>query len=118
MFKLFRAGSFNGTFASNSLPTLNAGLGWSTAALGGGILNVIQATPTNLVWSVSGTNLNFSWPQDHTGWRLLMQTNNLAHGVSSNTNDWGTVANSSQTNRIALPINPSQPAEFYRLVYP
>ena len=117
-FKLFRAGSFNGTFASNSLPTLNAGLGWNTAALSGGILNVIQATPTNLVWSVSGTNLTLSWPADHTGWRLLMQTNRLASGISSNTNDWGTVANSSQTNQIALPINPSQPAEFYRLVFP
>jgi autotransporter-associated beta strand protein len=117
-FKLFRAGSFNGAFASNSLPTLNAGLGWNTAALSGGILNVIQATPTNLVWSVSGTNLTLSWPADHTGWRLLMQTNQLASGISSNTNDWGTVANSSQTNRLALPINPAQPVEFYRLVYP
>jgi autotransporter-associated beta strand protein len=117
-FKLFRAGSFNGTFASNSLPTLNAGLGWSTAALGGGILNVIQATPTNLVWSVSGTNLTLSWPADHTGWRLLMQTNHLVNGISSNTNDWGTVANSQQTNQIALPVNPTSSSEFYRLVYP
>jgi len=117
-FKLFRAGSFNGAFASNSLPSLPAGFGWNTAALGGGIIKVIPATPTNLVWSVSGTNLNFSWPQSYTGWRLLMQTNHLANGISSNTNDWATVANSSQTNQIAWPIYPSQPAEFYRLIFP
>jgi hypothetical protein len=71
----------------------------------------------NLLWSMSGTTLTLSWSSDHTGWRLLMQTNRLASGISSNTNDWGTVANSSQTNQIALPINPSQPAEFYRLVF-
>jgi hypothetical protein len=67
---------------------------------------------------VSGTNLTLSWPFDHTGWRLLMQTNNLTKGISMNTNDWSMVANSSQTNQIVLPVNPSLPTEFYRLVYP
>jgi len=117
-FVLFQAGSFNGSFASNSLPPLGAGLGWNTAALGSGVLNVIQATPTNLVWSVSGTNLTLSWPSDRIGWRLLVQTNNLAGGLSLNTNDWATVATSPQTNQMILPLNPSWPQEFYRLVYP
>jgi len=49
---------------------------------------------------------------------LLMQTNNLTKGISMNTNDWSMVANSSQTNQIVLPVNPSLPTEFYRLVYP
>jgi hypothetical protein len=47
-----------------------------------------------------------------------MQTNNLAKDISLNTNDWGMVANSQQTNQIVLPVNPSLPTEFYRLVYP
>jgi autotransporter-associated beta strand protein len=117
-FALFQAGSFNGTFASTSLPVLVAGLSWNTASLSCGILSVVQTAPTNLAWAVSGTNLSLSWPGDHLGWRLLVQTNNLAGGVSQNTNDWKTVYNSQQTNRIVLPVAPALTAEFYRLVYP
>lgn len=78
----------------------------------------VNTTPTNIVAKVSGTNLTLSWPADHIGWRLLTQTNNLARGISRNTNDWGTVANSASTNLVTIPINPTKPAEFYRLVYP
>ena len=117
-FKLFQAGTINGSFGSNSLPALNAGLAWNTANLSNGILSVVQTTLPNLTWSVTGTNLNFFWPQGYTGWLLLMQTNNLANGISSNPSDWGTVANSQPTNQVVLPINPVLPTEFYRLVYP
>jgi chitinase len=78
----------------------------------------VNTTPTNIVAKVSGTNLTQSWPADHIGWRLLTQTNNLAYGISRNTNDWGTVAISASTNLVTIPINPTKPAEFYRLVYP
>jgi autotransporter-associated beta strand protein len=121
MFKIFSAGSFSGTFAVTNLPPLGSSLAWSNRLSIDGTLaaiSIVSTTPTNLIWRLSGTNLTLSWPSDHTGWRLLMQTNNLANGVSSNTNDWGMVANSSQTNQIALPVNPSLPTEFYRLVYP
>jgi hypothetical protein len=69
-------------------------------------------------FSLSGNDLQFNWPSDHTGWRLLMQTNNLASGVSLNTNDWTAVGNSQGTNQVILQINAAMPAEFYRLVYP
>ena len=79
----------------------------------------VNTTPTNIVASVSGgTNLNLSWPTDHIGWRLLMQTNNLATGISANTNDWGAVAGSASTNQISIAIDPTKPTEFYRLIYP
>ena len=120
-FKIFSAGSFSGAFAVTNLPPLVGNLAWSNQLAAAGTLVVISTvatTPTNLLWSVSGTNLTFSWPADHTGWRLLVQTNHLANGLSSDTNDWGTVANSQQTNQMVVPTSPSQPVEFYRLVYP
>ena len=80
--------------------------------------SIVNTTPTNIVATVSGTNLTLSWPADHTGWRLLTQTNNLAHGISGNMNDWGTVANSASTNLVTIPIDPAKPTEFYRLIYP
>ncbi len=68
--------------------------------------------------SPDGLSLQLTWPSDHTGWRLLMQTNNLSSGVSLNTNDWTMVANSSATNQVSLPIDSTRSAEFYRLIYP
>jgi autotransporter-associated beta strand protein len=117
-FVLFQANAFNGSFASFSLPLLDAGLVWNTNALSAGLLAVVQTAPANLIWAVGGTNLSLAWPADHTGWRLLTQTNNLANGISVNINDWSTVPGSQQTNQVLLPIDPALPAEFYRLVYP
>ena len=79
---------------------------------------VVNTSPTNITATVTGGILKLFWPADHTGWRLLMQTNHLANGISANTNDWGTVSGSASTNQVNLIINPNQAAEFYRLVYP
>jgi hypothetical protein len=78
----------------------------------------VATNPTNITATVSGNNLSLSWPADHTGWRLLAQTNNLAQGISTHTNDWGTVSGSAGTNQVNLTIDPAKPAEFYRMVYP
>ena len=78
----------------------------------------VNPAPTNIVASVAGTTLTLSWPADHTGWRLLTQTNNLANGLSSNTNDWATVSGSASTNLVSLPIIRTNKAGFFRLIYP
>jgi autotransporter-associated beta strand protein len=120
-FQLFSAAGYGGAFAVTYLPSLNSGLAWSNSLAVNGSLAVVSTVslvPTNILWSVSGTNLTLSWPQDHTGWRLLMQTNNLVNGISVNTNDWGTVPASQQTNQMILPIDPTMPFEFYRLIFP
>ncbi|MEI6569145.1 MAG: hypothetical protein WCR20_20865, partial [Verrucomicrobiota bacterium] len=67
---------------------------------------------------VGGTNLVLSWPADHTGWRLMVQTNQTTAGISLNANDWGGVPGSSTTNRVSLRVNESAPAGYFRLVYP
>jgi len=78
----------------------------------------VNTNPTNIIATASSGNLKLSWPLDHTGWRLLVQTNHLAAGVSENTNDWGTVAGSATTNQVSIPIISTNRNEFYRLVYP
>jgi hypothetical protein len=78
----------------------------------------VSSTPPPCSVILNGSNLTLSWPADHVGWRLLMQTNNLNGGISLNTNDWTTVSSSQQTNQVTLPVAPALPAEFYRLIYP
>ena len=53
-----------------------------------------------------------------TNWTLLTQTNNLHLGVSANPSDWMRVPGSSATNSVVIPILPTTPGVYYRLVYP
>jgi len=84
-------------------------------------VNVIElpnlATAPKMTNSVNSGKLFLSWPADRLGFRLLVQTNNLAKGISSNTNDWATVPGSTATFTTNFPIVSTNNG-FYRLVYP
>ncbi len=123
-FPLFFATTYAGSFAAISPATPGAGLAWNTNTLttDGTLRIVVGSTvnpnPTNITTSVHGNALTLSWPADHTGWRLQVQTKGLAAGLSSNTNYWATVPGSATTNSITITIISTNPAEFYRMVYP
>jgi len=70
---------------------------------------------TNLLMLVAGGQMQLSWPQDHLGWRLQIQTNTLAGGLGTN---WVTVPNSTNVISTNLVINPTNGSVFVRLVYP
>jgi hypothetical protein len=76
---------------------------------------VTATNPTNLLFQVTGNNLTLNWPADHMGWQLQVQTNSTAQGLGTN---WFNIADSSTTNQITIPINPSNGCVFYRLIYP
>jgi hypothetical protein len=67
--------------------------------------------------AISGTNgiYQLSWPADHTGWRLLAQTNSNTVGLSTN---WSMVAGSTNADQITIPVPVGGQSIFYRLVYP
>jgi hypothetical protein len=62
-----------------------------------------------------GGQLQLTWPQTHTGWRLEAQTNSLTIGLGAN---WVTVTGSKETNRMFLPVGLTDGTVFFRLVYP
>jgi len=111
-FQLFEAGSTSGTFNSNSLPSLSPGLAWNTSNLSSGVISIVQTTPANIVWNVTGTNLGISWPAGYVGWRLQVQTDSVAG------TNWVDVPGSSSTNYEVLPVDPTVQSMFYRLIYP
>jgi len=124
IFTLFSAKTYMGAFVGIKPTIPGEGLVWNTNTLSvDGTLRIAVAAgpatnPTNITVGVVGNTLTLTWPVDHIGWRLLVQTNQLAGGISSNSNDWSTVAGSTELDQISLDIDPLKPSEFYRLVYP
>lgn len=119
-FQLFNAASYLNSFSATNLPALPTGMNWQWSPATGtlSIAASVSLTPTNILANPTAEGLELSWPEAHTGWRLLTQTNNLASGLSSDPNDWGDIAGAASTNRVVLPVNAGQPAGFFRLVYP
>ena len=109
-------------FASVQLPATDAtgaiAYNWENRlAVDGSIrlLAGLNTAPTHLTYSLSAGALEIAWPLDHTGWTLQAQTNSLSVGLSNN---WFPVAGSTTTNRVLLPVNPTNGAVFLRMVYP
>jgi hypothetical protein len=75
----------------------------------------VSLSPTNIVASISGNTLALSWPADHLGWHLQVQTNAPGMGLSTN---WVMLPGSDQMTGTNFTIDPVDGAVFYRLVYP
>jgi hypothetical protein len=75
----------------------------------------ISLTPITLLPLVSSNQIQLSWPSDHLGWRLQIQTNDLSTGLSTN---WITVPNSTNVLTATIPITDANGSVFLRLVYP
>ena len=71
--------------------------------------------PTNVSMQVVGGQMLLSWPPDHLGWRLQIQTNSLLAGLTTN---WVTVPNSTNVIGTNFLMSPTNGNVFLRLVYP
>jgi fibronectin-binding autotransporter adhesin len=117
-FKLFSANSYHGAFSAITPATPGADLAWNTNTLAtDGTLRVVSTAPVSITAGFttscppSSRCLNLSWPGDHVGWRLQVQTNNLG-------TNWLDVPNSRSINQIILTVDPGVGSVFYRMVYP
>ena len=89
-----------------------------TAVAGGESTNSSQVSavplpslmPTNILVQPGSGQLQLSWPQDHLGWALQIQTNNLS-------TNWTTVPGSANSDQLAIPIDPANGTVFLRLMY-
>jgi hypothetical protein len=96
-------------------PSNGVGSSGLSASAGVMVTTAPIGTPTSVTFGVTGTNLNLSWPADHLGWRLLVQTNQVIVGLSTN---WFTWPNSTNWTSVTIPILSANPSVFFRLVYP
>lgn len=94
-------------------PAPGAGMAWSFNAATGvlSIDSTVNTTPTDMAYGVSNGNVYLSWPADHTGWQMQIQTNNLG-------TNWFPFPGSIATNEVAVPIDPPHTNAFFCLIYP
>jgi autotransporter-associated beta strand protein len=118
-FKLFSATNYAGAFSALNPAIPQPGLAWNTNTLTtDGTLRLtvtVNTTPTNITFAVNGNQLNLSWPADHTGWRLQVQTNSVSVGIGNN---WVDVPGSTGVNSMNFTIDPANGTVFYRMIYP
>jgi hypothetical protein len=79
------------------------------------VVSAVATNPTNISYALGGGNITLSWPADHTGWRLQVQTNAPGAGLGTN---WFDVPGATTTNSMVLPLVPINGSVFYRLAYP
>ncbi len=96
-----------GVYNSANSPTLISGPGSLLVGV------TIASNPTNLTFSLSGTNLTVSWPSDHLGWILQEQTNALNSGLP-----WLDLPGTATVTSTNIPINPALPRVFFRQRHP
>ena len=110
------AGTFSGTFTNLQL---QMPYGWRGMLVNVGkqivLTNVavVVTSQPQVNATANGSQLQLAWPADHTGWRLLMNTN-LAGA------NWTDVSSNlvMTTNQINLPVVVTNGSVFYRLIYP
>ncbi len=100
----------NGLAAGATATVTNINSELYLAVVGG-----VATNPTNITVTVTGGLLTLAWPPDHLGWSLQVQTNALTTGLGNN---WVTIPGSETVNTTNFPVDPAQPAVFYRLIYP
>ncbi len=71
--------------------------------------------PPQLSVQLSGNQLQFTWPSDHLGWELQVQTNSPGSGLGTN---WTTITGSAASNQMLIPMDVNNGSIFFRLVYP
>jgi len=75
----------------------------------------ISTSPTPLNFVAMGGQIQISWPMDHTGWHLQVQTNAPNAGIGA---DWVDVPDSNLTNQFSAAISTANGSVFFRLTYP
>lgn len=118
-------GTISGSFATVDLPLTGANgesYTWTNRIAMDGTIRVLSVvggmsmTPTNITLRATGSNtLVISWPQDHIGWAIQVQTNRSTVGISTN---WVNVPNSTVANELIWPIDLTNGCVFFRLIVP
>jgi len=101
-------------FVAVSLPSVGANA-WANNLANNGTIAVVSTIPPSVTAQMGvGNLLTLTWPADHTGWQLQVQTNGPTQGLGTN---WVDIAGSTKTNLMVIPVNGNNGSVFYRLLF-
>lgn len=110
-------GSESGAYTLGTVPTNNFNYALTNTA---GQIQFLATstgpslTPVTVTYTNNGGQLKLSWPLDHKGWFLEIQTNKIGAGLGTN---WTVLPATAGTNIYTLPINQVNNNVFLRLMY-
>jgi hypothetical protein len=70
---------------------------------------------TPLSFQANANQLELSWPPDHLGWHLQVQTNDSGIGIGTH---WTDLPGTISTNQVFFPVDSTSGSVFLRLTYP
>jgi hypothetical protein len=73
----------------------------------------VSTTPTNISFTMSGGNVELSWPESHRGWMAQSNAVNVA-----DTNYWFDITNSTSQTNLSVTPDVALTNVFYRLRLP
>ena len=79
------------------------------------VTGIVATNAVPLISTVANGSLQLSWPPDHTGWQLQVQSAPLKAGLGNN---WVNISGSTTVNAMNIPIAKTNGCVFFRLVYP
>jgi hypothetical protein len=74
----------------------------------------VATSPPRFEVAPAGDYLQLSWPHDHSGWTLLVQTNSPGMGLGTN---WFALPGSELTDQMLIPVAPSEGSLFFHLMF-
>ena len=74
----------------------------------------VATSPPRFEVAPAGDYLQLSWPHDHSGWTLLVQTNSPGMGLGTN---WFALPGSELTDQMLIPVAPSEGSFFFHLMF-
>ena len=81
----------------------------------GSVVPSVSLAPTSIAMVATGSTITLSWPSDHLGWHLQVQTNAPGTGLGTN---WVTLPGSDQVTSTNITMDSANGAVFFRLIYP
>jgi hypothetical protein len=75
----------------------------------------VSRAPIQADCALNANQLEITWPQDHIGWQVQVQTNSQSTGLGTN---WVTLPETIGTNRYSAPVDSGNGSVFYRLFLP
>jgi hypothetical protein len=75
----------------------------------------VSRAPIQADCALNANQLEITWPQDHIGWQVQVQTNSQSTGLGTN---WVTLPETLGTNRYSAPVDSGNGSVFYRLFLP